>query len=268
MDSVSLRTSHKSQTRQEPTSCKDSEEEDLGDSSSTECSVGEAEKVDSIDRHSSTSSCHRPSGGAKFSQFETPADETRNNFGPEDFDESLFIGQLASSPDHRQFDEELPAIMDTADHSESSDVEEIFVSQDKSCPLDDSSFPQSPTSLEQSKSHRTRSPVGGSSSRKKRHERKPHLLLKREDQEFDQAALERLHEGDLSCDNALDTESTESHHHIPVCVDLIDDDEEDEVQEMEQSGRSSASTEGLKSSPVVRPFYNSCPKIKQCFQKH
>lgn len=235
---------------------------------------------------------------ANFPQFETPADETRNNFGPDDFDEQLFIGQLATNcTETRRFDEELepPVIMDTADHSESSDVEDIFTA----CPsttlpnqseaktfdtckkeLDDTAtkcFPTSPTSDQVS---RVRKQQFRSSSLGKRIGKVPRtesaledsvaspplILLDDDDddeylEEGDEENGRRLPEEDLSCDNALDTESIVEHNHH-MCLNFNPPDEEEQ-----STSRSCTSAEGLKStSPMVMNYHSSLPNF-YLFQK-
>lgn len=51
-----------------------------------------------------------------YCQFETPADESRGTF-PDDLDEDLFLNMEGA---------ERPRGQDTAEHSESSDIEELF----------------------------------------------------------------------------------------------------------------------------------------------
>ena len=246
---------------------------------------------------------------ANFSQFETPADETRNNFGPDDFDEQLFIGQLGNCTDPRRFDEELEpqVIMDTADHSESSDVEDMFTttsspdklplqlqlqSDDKTYKESSSSlnesdetssgcFPRSPISHQSSgrlRHHHRNSRFGGPSGGKRKGSRgggqQRHdaflekqapaspgldLLLHKAEVDFEGQELEHLNEEDLSCDNALDTESIEEdhdnhhHHHIPICLNFANSSsaDDDNAEEEQSTSRSCLSTDGLKSSPMV-----------------
>lgn len=277
MDSISLNSSHQPISRKQTQSAIADvpEEDDVGgDSNSTECGNSDPEfandKPDeimmetistSVSRLSSSFHENSGSGGeiphllhttansrANFSQFETPADETRNNFGPEDFDEQLFIGQLGTScTETRQFDEELEpqVIMDTADHSESSDVEDMFSngssntvphdteektfneSSNSRNDMDDATrcFPTSPTSNPQSRIRQNSRSSGSSSAKRKnnrgqRHDRvlvmqqpspQSDIVLQRSEEEYpEQALVERLHEEDLSSDNALDSESLES----------------------------------------------------------
>lgn len=92
--------------------------------------------------HHHSGSSHNPR--ANYCQFETPADESRGTF-PDDFDEELFInmntGQLVesrSAPSQFDADEEMDSSnshvhnshhglnLDTADHSESSDIEDMY----------------------------------------------------------------------------------------------------------------------------------------------
>lgn len=215
-----------------------------------------AANAGSLHRHSGVhnSSEVRNSGPrANYCQFETPADETRGTF-PDDFDEELFIttGQIVESgneagqfdeemdsshshhPDHNHLD--LPLNLDTADHSESSDIEEIIY------PTAKSTFKTTPTGSSSNSSSSSGSSSVSTTNRFQSHRSPPPLTL----------TSPRLEPLDVPMAEDLNSNGNADEHDLKTQVIHVGDDDVNDLEDPEPNASSSSMVSSILLTLLIR----------------